>query len=70
MAYRDPFLLFVSTRAWSQPVIKGTPPVPKDSHSCTTVVDNLFVFGGIDGMNPLKDLHILDTCGNKVLLHL
>ncbi|XP_021286156.1 kelch domain-containing protein 3 isoform X2 [Herrania umbratica] len=48
-------------QTWSQPVMKGTPPTPRDSHSCTTVGDNLFVFGGTDGMNPLKDLHILDT---------
>ncbi|XP_010539984.1 PREDICTED: acyl-CoA-binding domain-containing protein 4 isoform X2 [Tarenaya hassleriana] len=46
---------------WTQPSIKGTPPAPRDSHSCTTVGDNLFVFGGTDGRNPLKDLHILDT---------
>ncbi|PON69666.1 BTB-kelch protein [Trema orientale] len=50
-----------ATQTWSQPVIKGTPPTPRDSHSCTTVGDNLYVFGGTDGMNPLKDLHILDT---------
>lgn len=43
-------------------MIKGTPPAPRDSHSCTTVGDNLFVFGGTDGRNPLRDLHILDTC--------
>ncbi|XP_065879355.1 uncharacterized protein [Euphorbia lathyris] len=36
-------------------------PTPRDSHSCTTVGDSLFVFGGTDGMNPLKDLHILNT---------
>ncbi|KAJ6293858.1 hypothetical protein OIU76_022011 [Salix suchowensis] len=46
---------------WSQPVLNGTPPVPRDSHTCTTVGDNLYVFGGTDGKNPLKDLHILDT---------
>ncbi|KAH9778225.1 F25I16.5 protein [Citrus sinensis] len=46
---------------WSQPVIKGSPPTPRDSHSCTTVGENLYVFGGTDGMNPLRDLHILDT---------
>ncbi|TYI35686.1 hypothetical protein ES332_A03G092400v1 [Gossypium tomentosum] len=46
---------------WSLLATKGTPPIPRDSHSCTTVGDNLFVFGGTDGMNPLKDLHILDT---------
>ncbi|XP_034216425.1 tip elongation aberrant protein 1-like isoform X3 [Prunus dulcis] len=50
-----------ATHTWSKPVIKGTPPTPRDSHSCTAVGDNLFVFGGTDGMNPLKDLHILDT---------
>ncbi|KAL6177987.1 hypothetical protein ACLB2K_049507 [Fragaria x ananassa] len=49
------------THTWSQPVIIGTPPTPRDSHSCTTVGENLFVFGGTDGTNPLKDLHILDT---------
>ncbi|KAK9267024.1 hypothetical protein L1049_027495 [Liquidambar formosana] len=48
-------------QTWSEPVIKGTPPTPRDSHSCTNVGDNLFVFGGTDGRNPLKDLHILDT---------
>ncbi|KAF4382087.1 hypothetical protein F8388_001232, partial [Cannabis sativa] len=50
-----------STQKWSEPVIKGTHPTPRDSHSCTTVGDNLYVFGGTDGMNPLRDLHILDT---------
>lgn len=55
-------LLTAVAHTWSQPVIKGTPPTPRDSHSCTTVGDNLFVFGGTDGTNPLKDLHILDTC--------
>ncbi|KAJ8773160.1 hypothetical protein K2173_028337 [Erythroxylum novogranatense] len=48
-------------QVWSQPPINGTPPTPRDSHSCTTIGDNLFVFGGTDGRNPLKDLHILDT---------
>lgn len=50
-----------ANQTWSQPLIKGIPPTPRDSHSCTTVGDNLFVFGGTDGMSPLKDLHILDT---------
>ncbi|CAL5445008.1 unnamed protein product [Camellia sinensis] len=50
-----------ATRIWSDPVMKGTPPVPRDSHSCTAIGDNLFVFGGTDGQNPLNDLHILDT---------
>lgn len=41
--------------------MKGTPPTPRDSHSCTTVGDNLFIFGGTDGRRPLNDLHMLDT---------
>ncbi|XP_027331059.1 tip elongation aberrant protein 1 isoform X2 [Abrus precatorius] len=49
---------------WSQPAMKGLPPAPRDSHTCTAIGDNLFVFGGTDGMNPLRDLHILDTISN------
>ncbi|KAJ6834919.1 tip elongation aberrant protein 1-like isoform X1 [Iris pallida] len=45
--------------------MKGNPPSPRDSHSCTTVGDRLFVFGGTDGSSPLKDLHILDTSTNQ-----
>ncbi|GER27148.1 kelch repeat protein [Striga asiatica] len=53
---------------WSEPIMKGIPPVPRDSHSCTTVGDNLFVFGGTDGRRPLNDLHILDTSTNTWIL--
>ncbi|ESQ27747.1 hypothetical protein EUTSA_v100194641mg, partial [Eutrema salsugineum] len=49
------------TQIWIQPEIKGVPPSPRDSHSCTTVGDSLFVFGGTDGTKHLNDLHILDT---------
>lgn len=49
---------------WSEPVMKGLLPTPRDSHSCTTIGDNLFVFGGTDGKKPLNDLHILDTSSN------
>lgn len=49
------------TRTWSEPEMKGAVPIPRDSHSCTTVGDRLFVFGGTDGRNPLRDLLILDT---------
>lgn len=48
-------------QAWTEPVVKGAPPIARDSHSCTAVGDNLFVFGGTDGMKPLNDLHILET---------
>lgn len=51
-------------RTWSEPDMQGTLPVPRDSHSCTTVGDKLYVFGGTDGSVPLKDLHVLDTSTN------
>ncbi|XP_043722829.1 kelch domain-containing protein 3-like isoform X2 [Telopea speciosissima] len=49
---------------WIKPTMRGIPPSPRDSHSCTTVGNNLFIFGGTDGKNPLKDLFILDTSTN------
>ncbi|VFQ74990.1 unnamed protein product [Cuscuta campestris] len=51
-------------KIWSEPATKGAVPMPRDSHSCTTVGDNLYVFGGTDGTRPLSDLHILDTSSN------
>ncbi|XP_055825667.1 tip elongation aberrant protein 1-like [Solanum dulcamara] len=51
-------------RIWSEPVTKGALPSPRDSHSCTAVGDNLFVFGGTNGRDSLNDLHILDTSSN------
>lgn len=41
--------------------MKGLPPTPRDSHTCVTLGNNLYVFGGTDGSRPLKDLHVLDT---------
>lgn len=51
-------------RTWSKPLVKGTPPTPRDSHSCTTIGSRLFVFGGTDGNKPLDDLCVLDTLSN------
>ncbi|XP_027100563.1 kelch domain-containing protein 3-like [Coffea eugenioides] len=52
------------SRTWNEPAMNGVLPAPRDSHSCTTVGDNLFVFGGTDGRSPLGDLQILDTSSN------
>lgn len=41
--------------------MKGLPPTPRDSHTCVTLGNDLYVFGGTDGSSPLKDLHVLDT---------
>lgn len=48
-------------QTWSRPNIKGSPPTPRDSHTCVTMGNGLFVFGGTDGSSPLADLHVLDT---------
>eukprot|EP01018_Ginkgo_biloba_P035302 Gb_19518 [translate_table: standard] len=60
----DVHVFDASKQTWSKPMVKGIPPSPRDSHSCTTVGTSLFVFGGTDGKNPLRDLHILDTSTN------
>lgn len=52
-------------QTWTKPILKGNFPTPRDSHSCTTVGSCLFVFGGTDGQNPLRDLVILDTATNS-----
>ncbi|KAL3695735.1 hypothetical protein R1sor_009811 [Riccia sorocarpa] len=58
--------VFDTTKStWSKPMVKGIPPAPRDSHTCTTVGSRLFVFGGTDGTSPLNDLHILDTVSNQ-----
>ncbi|EFJ05979.1 hypothetical protein SELMODRAFT_431101 [Selaginella moellendorffii] len=49
------------TYTWSKPVMKGTHPSPRDSHSSTAVGSKLYVFGGTDGTSPLNDLFVLDT---------
>ncbi|KAF9624547.1 hypothetical protein IFM89_011721 [Coptis chinensis] len=60
----DVYVFDTSRQTWSKPMVKGNPPSPRDSHTCTTVGNNLFVFGGTDGIEPLKDLHIFDTSSN------
>ncbi|KAK9116027.1 hypothetical protein Sjap_014974 [Stephania japonica] len=63
----DVHVFDTNRQTWSKPMVKGLPPSPRDSHSCTTVGNNLFVFGGTDGKVPLKDLHVLDTSTNMWL---
>ncbi|EFJ04630.1 hypothetical protein SELMODRAFT_432230 [Selaginella moellendorffii] len=46
---------------WSKPVMKGTHPSPRDSHSSTAVGSKLYVFGGTDGTSPLDNLFVLDN---------
>ncbi|KAJ7544879.1 hypothetical protein O6H91_09G097200 [Diphasiastrum complanatum] len=60
----DVHVFDTAKETWSKPMVKGNPPQPRDSHSCTTVGSKLFVFGGTDGNRPLADLHVLDTATN------
>ncbi|KAF8389917.1 hypothetical protein HHK36_024436 [Tetracentron sinense] len=54
-----------SRQRWIKTKVKGSIlPSPRDNHTCTNVQDSLFVFGGSDGNNTLKDTHILDTTSN------
>lgn len=60
----DVHVFDTAKQTWSKPMVKGTPPSPRDSHSSTTVGASLYVFGGTDGKCPLQDLYILDTVTN------
>ncbi|EFJ15144.1 hypothetical protein SELMODRAFT_42940, partial [Selaginella moellendorffii] len=60
----DVHVFDIGTYTWSKPVMKGTHPSPRDSHSSTAVGSKLYVFGGTDGTSPLDDLFVLDTATN------
>ncbi|XP_024530685.1 tip elongation aberrant protein 1 [Selaginella moellendorffii] len=44
-----------------KPVMKGTHPSPRDSHSSMAVGSKLYVFGGTDGTSTLDGLFVLDN---------
>ncbi|KAI5055799.1 hypothetical protein GOP47_0029320 [Adiantum capillus-veneris] len=60
----DVHIFDTAKQTWSKPMVKGTPPSPRDSHTCITVGTSLYVFGGTDGKSLLQDLYILDTATN------
>eukprot|EP00850_Spirogloea_muscicola_P001011 SM000004S14881 [mRNA] locus=s4:19787:23592:+ [translate_table: standard] len=60
----DVHIFDTGKQAWSRPILKGDPPIPRDSHTCTTVGLRLFIMGGTDGHTALSDLYILDTTNN------
>ncbi|KAG0616185.1 hypothetical protein M758_5G097000 [Ceratodon purpureus] len=62
---QDIYIFDSVKQTWSKPNIKGSPPTPRDSHTCVTMGNGLFVFGGTDGSSPLEDLHVLDTVSNQ-----
>ncbi|EFJ04966.1 hypothetical protein SELMODRAFT_431919 [Selaginella moellendorffii] len=50
------------TYTWSKPVMKGTHPSPRDSHSSMAVGYKLYVFGGTDGTSPLNHTLCFGYC--------
>ncbi|EFJ05499.1 hypothetical protein SELMODRAFT_431517 [Selaginella moellendorffii] len=50
------------TYTWSKPVMKGTHPSPRDSHSSMAVGSKLYVFGGTDGTSPLNHTLCFGYC--------
>lgn len=60
----------VETFVWEKAVTTGTPPSPRDSHTCSSWKNNIIVIGGEDGHDYcLSDVHILDI-GLKYFIEL
>ncbi|CAJ0953396.1 unnamed protein product, partial [Ranitomeya imitator] len=47
-------------QAWTQPVIKSTPPQARAAHSCALLGNNGYVFGGRVLQTRMNDLHVLN----------
>ncbi|KAH1201500.1 Rab9 effector protein with kelch motifs [Glycine max] len=60
--YNDLYILNAETFVWKCATTSGTPPSPRDSHSCSSWRNKIIVIGGEDGHDYyLSDVHILDT---------
>ncbi|XP_028677143.2 kelch domain-containing protein 1 isoform X1 [Erpetoichthys calabaricus] len=46
--------------SWIQPLVKGTPPLPRAAHACTAVANKGYVFGGRVVDTRMNDLHCID----------
>lgn len=58
----DVFSLDVSSLTWEKHTCRGTAPVGRSFHSCVSINDKLFIFGGTTSANQvISDIHILDT---------
>lgn len=56
------FSMFLETFVWKQATTSGTPPSPRDSHTCSSWKNKVIVIGGEDAHDYyLSDVHILDT---------
>ena len=54
--------MFLETFVWKRATTSGTPPSPRDSHTCSSWNNKVIVIGGEDAHDYyLSDVHILDT---------
>jgi N-acetylneuraminic acid mutarotase len=61
----DVWVLDATTGKWRQPIIRGTSPIPRCSHSAVVSGHEMFVFGGMtetkqDGARRFNDVPVLD----------
>jgi len=55
---------------WMRAITSGTPPSPRDSHTCSSWKNKLIVAGGEDEQDYyLSDVHVLDTGNCCILLY-
>ncbi|XP_077123435.1 kelch domain-containing protein 1 isoform X4 [Ranitomeya variabilis] len=47
-------------QAWTQPMVKSTPPPARAAHSCALLGNNGYVFGGRVLQTRMNDLHVLN----------
>lgn len=54
--------ILVETFVWKRATTSGTPPSPRDSHTCSSWKNKFIVIGGEDAHDYyLSDVHVLDT---------
>ncbi|XP_061364937.1 tip elongation aberrant protein 1-like [Gastrolobium bilobum] len=60
--YNDLYILNTETFVWKFATTSGSPPSPRDSHTCSSWKNKIIVIGGEDGHDYyLSDVHILDA---------
>ncbi len=50
----------VAVQVWSRPIVHGRLPKPRKTHAMSAIGTRVFLFGGHDGEEWLKDFHMLD----------